>query len=367
MVFSFLGAYDPAYPRNAVLRRGLELAGATVRECRLPPSIKFWMRYPLAILRYGRRVASAAVIFLPEFRQKDVPLGRLFALLFAKRLVFDPLAARYETKVIDWRRRRPGTVRAWWNFRIDLMSFRMSDLVLADTAAHKDYFCRTYGVPEDKVAVIPVGYDDRLFRPEDTPSPKSKDAPFEVLFFGSFLPLHGAESIIEAAALLSKKDPSIRFRFIGTGQTLERVRLRADSLALPNVEFKGWLRYADLPAQIAAADVCLGIFGATEKARRVVPHKVFQAMGMKKAVITARTPAAEEFFHHKKDVYFCDPPYPKSLVSAILELKADGRLRRSLAENGYRLVRETYSPQALGRILLDLVEKVRVGRVRSRA
>ena len=367
MIFSFLGAYDPAYPRNAVLRRGLELAGATVRECRLPPSIKAWMRYPLAILRYSRRIASSDVIFVPEFRQKDVPLGRLFAMLFAKRLVFDPLAARYETKVIDWRRRQPGTVRAWWNFRIDLMSFHMSDLVLADTQAHKDYFCRTYGVPEEKIVVVPVGYDDLMFRPEKSPSPKPREAPFEVLFFGSFLPLHGAESIIEAAALLSKKDPSVHFRFIGSGQTLERVRLRADSLALPNVEFKGWLRYADLPAQIVAADVCLGIFGATEKARRVVPHKVFQAMGMRKAVITGRTPAAEAFFHHNKDIYFCDPPYPKSLVSAILALKADARLRRSLAEKGYHLVKERYSPQALGRILLDLVEKNRVRRARGRA
>ncbi len=87
---------------------------------------------------------------------------------------------------------------------------------------------------------------------------------------------------------------------------------------------------------------------------------------MKKPVITARTPAAEEFFHHKKDIYFCDPPYPKSLVSAILALKADARLRRSLAEKGYHLVKERYSPQALGRILLDLVEKNRVGRAGSR-
>jgi len=367
MIFSFLGAYDPAYPRNAVLRRGLELAGATVRECRLPPSIKAWMRYPLAILRYSRRIASSDVILVPEFRQKDVPLGRLFSLLFAKPLVFDPLAARYETKVIDWRRRKPGTIRAWWNFRIDLSSFGLSDLILADTAAHKDYFCRTYGIAEGRVAVVPVGYDDRLFQPAAAASPRAKEAPFEVLFFGSFLPLHGAESIVEAAALLSKKDPSVHFRLIGSGQTLERVRLRADSLALRNVEFTGWLKLADLPARIAAADVCLGIFGSTEKARRVVPHKVFQALGMKKPVITGRTPAAEEFFHHKKDVYFCDPPYSKSLVSAILALKADARLRRSLAENGYRLVKRKYSPQALGRVLLGLVENAAKARARGRA
>ncbi len=360
MTFCFLGAYDPAYPRNAILRRGLELNGAEVRECRLPGSVKFWLRYPWGLARFSRAALRSDIVFVPEFCQKDVPLGRFFASVFAKRLVFDPLAARYETKIIDWRRRKPGSVRAWWNFFIDRMSFGLSDLILADTQAHKDHYCRAYGLSEDKVAVVPVGYDDRLFRPAP-PSSGRPRAEFSVVFFGSFLPLHGAESIIEAAALLSKKDPSVRFHFVGSGQTLERVRLRADSLGLRNVEFAGWLKPAELPARIAAADVCLGIFGATEKARRVVPHKIFQALGMKKPVVTARTPAAEEYFHHKKDIYFCDPPYSRSLATAILTLKANARARRDLAEHGWRLVSENYSPRPIGRRLLDILE-LRAGR-----
>jgi len=164
------------------------------------------------------------------------------------------------------------------------------------------------------------------------------------------------ESIVEAAALLSQKDSSVRFQFIGSGQTREQVRLRADCLGLQNVEFEGWLPSTDLAAHVAAADVCLGIFGATEKARRVVPHKVFQSLGMKKPVITARTPAAEELFHHKKDIYFCEPPYPKTLAAAILTLKDNGRLRRDLAENGYRLAKKQYSPRALGQRLLGVLE-----------
>lgn len=362
MIFSFLGAYDPAYPRNAILRYGLELNGAAVRECRLPGSIKFYLRYPLGAARFGRRVAGSDVVFVPEFCHKDVPLGRSIALLFHKRLVFDPLAGRYETKIVDWRRRKPGSVRAWWNANIDRLSFGLSDVILADTQAHKDYYCRAYGLPEKKVQVIPVGYDDRLFRPAGgqpasgrTAARSRSEDEFTVVFFGSFLPLHGAESIVEAAALLSRKAPSIRFRFIGTGQTLERVRVRADCLGLPNVAFDGWLRTADLPARIAEADVCLGIFGETDKARRVVPHKVFQAMGMKKPVITARTPAAEEFFHHRKDIFFCDPPYARSLAEAILALKANAALRRGIAEKGYALVSKRYSPMALGRRLLEVI------------
>jgi glycosyltransferase involved in cell wall biosynthesis len=363
MTFCFLGAYDPAYPRNSVLRHGLALNGVRVREARLPSSAKFWLRYPYGLARYTAAAAKSDIIFVPEFCQKDVPLARFFSLLFAKRLVFDPVAARYETKIIDWRRRKPGTLRARWNFWIDRMSLGLPELILADTRAHKDYYCRTYGLPEEKVAVLPIGYDDRLFKP--APPRPAKAEPFTVLFFGSFLPLHGVENIVGAAALVGRKDPTVRFKFVGSGQTLEPVRVRADCYGLQNVEFEGWLKPGELPLRIAAADICLGLFGTTEKAGRVVPHKVFQAMGMNKPVITARTEAVQEFFHHGKNIFLCDAPYPESLAAAILALKKDARLRRGLAEQGYRLVSKEFAPRVLGLKLLRILDRFPPGTKRG--
>ncbi|MGD0782080.1 MAG: hypothetical protein ABSA30_04370, partial [Candidatus Aminicenantales bacterium] len=77
----FFGAYDSAYPRNAVLRRGLEENGAVVRECRVSTRWRFWARYPLLALRFlaGARAGDASArrrfLFVPEFCAKDVPLA----------------------------------------------------------------------------------------------------------------------------------------------------------------------------------------------------------------------------------------------------------------------------------------------------
>ena len=206
--FGFIGAYDPSYPRNAVIRKGLAALGDEVAEYPAPQGFKIWLRYPTLLARLaagsprsGPRVPLSDLdcFFVPEFCQKDVPLGRFLATLLAKPLVFDPLAPRYETKILDWKRRPPSSLHAWWNFRIDAWSFRLSDLILADTGAHKDHFCRTYGVPAGRIGVIPVGYDDELFDPERLSS-CPRTGPFTVLFFGSFLPLHGVDSAVEAAA-----------------------------------------------------------------------------------------------------------------------------------------------------------------------
>ncbi len=363
----FFGAYDPAYPRNAVLRRGLELEGVDVSECRVRRGPKFWRRYPLLISRWARRSKKAdsapKFIFVPEFAQKDVPLARLAGRLTGRPVVFDPLASRYETKILDWKWRPEGSPAARWNKVIDRWAFRCADLVISDTGAHKDYYCREFGLAPGRVAVVPVGFDDRIFPRSLAEGRRTmKSTPpgsFTVLFFGSFLPLHGVEAVIEAARSIRGLAKTVRFHFIGSGQTLGPVRALASDYGLDNVDFEGWLSQTELARRVAeTADVCLGIFGRTEKAGRVVPHKVFQAMALGKAMVTARTPAAEELFVHRKNIFLCDQDDPGSLAGAIMELKEDSGLREKLARGGYDLVWEKYHPGAIGSELKGILEKL---------
>lgn len=350
----FFGAYDSNYPRNVVIKEGLRLNGAEVSECRIRPMYKFWLRYPLLVFRYVRSCRKNDILFVPEFCQKDVPLAKVFSLLSSKKVVFDPLAARFETKITDWKRKPPGSWQARWNFTIDRLAFRLSDLVLADTQAHKDYYCKEYRLRTEKVGVLPVGYDDRLYKPSPVMKSKKK---FAVLFFGSFLPLHGADLIIRAAKIISSQDPSIEFKLIGSGQTFPAVRALASELGLNNILFEDWLAPDELPKRIASADICLGIFGVTEKAGRVVPHKIFQAMGMKKAVITAGTPAVQEFFTHRENIFLISETKPELLAESILELRRDESLRERIAEKAYKLVSENFSPRVIGLALIRILER----------
>jgi len=353
MKLSFFGAYDPDYPRNTVIRKGLRQNGVEVYECWLRPKYKFWMRYPLLFFRFLHFCSKRSFFFVPEFSQKDVPLAKFLSLLTSRKIIFDPLAPRYETKITDWKRKRPDSWQARWNFAIDSWAFALSDLVLADTQAHKDYYCREYGISSDKVEVLPVGYDEEVYRPDLV---AEKGARFTVLFYGSFLPLHGADAVVQAAKIVSKEDPSIEFKLIGSGQTFPYVRDLASDLQLKNTQFEDWLPQVELPQRIASADICLGIFGETEKAGRVVPHKIYQSMGMKKPVITARTPAVEEFFSHRENVFLIPEPYPENLAQAILELKREKDLRERIAEEAHQLVRQEYSPAAIGRALIRIIE-----------
>ena len=110
------GAYDPAYPRNRILREGLRRAGIDVVEARVAQK-RAWLRYPALDAAWSRVAAGADVILVPEFRHKDMPLAHR---LRGKRpIVFDPLVSRHDTLVGDWKLHAASSGQARWNRFLD--------------------------------------------------------------------------------------------------------------------------------------------------------------------------------------------------------------------------------------------------------
>src|SRR4051812_47654516 len=124
MRVGFFGAYDPAYPRNRILRAGLARAGHEVIEIRVPERRAF-RRWPALATAFVRAGTRADVLLVPEFRHKDVPLARMLA--GRRPLVFDPLVSRVDTLVEDWGLHAPGSGQARWNGWIDRVSLQWSD------------------------------------------------------------------------------------------------------------------------------------------------------------------------------------------------------------------------------------------------
>src|SRR2546423_614129 len=113
-----------------------------------------------------------------------------------------------------------------------------------------------------RVEVCLVGAEERLFKPGWRGGER-------FLFVGKLIPLHGLETILEAARLV----PDLHFNVVGSGQL--QPLLQRDRPA--NVGWTTWLVYEQLPAVLRGSKAALGIFGTPPKAARVIPNKAFQA------------------------------------------------------------------------------------------
>jgi len=130
----------------------------------------------------------------------------------------------------------------------------------------------------------------------------------------------------------------------------------ASKLNIKNINFINPVPYEKLKDYLNEADICLGIFGNTEKAQRVIPNKIYEALAAGKPIITAKSLAAEELFKNYKNILFCNSADFKDLAKKILELKNNQLLRKQIAQNGYQLFKEKLTPQ---KIAEDLLKKLK--------
>ena len=348
----FFGAYDPEYPRNAVIRKGLRRCGHSVSECQVDARLKVFLRYPALLWRYARLRSPGGIVFVPDFRHKDVPLAWALARCTGRKVVFDPLVSRYETRVLDRADVAPGSAQSWHNRNLDAMSLRLADLVLADTHAHARFYAQEFGVAPRKIRVLPVGFDEDTFR----------EAPFHagrthatVLFYGTYLPLHGVDTIVAAAGLLRGRP--VRLMLVGEGQTYDAAKGMAASLPEDLLAFHPAVSLRDVARLLAEADIVLGVFGRTPKAAMVVPNKVFQALAVGRPVITADTPAIRELFTPGEHLLVVPPGDARALAASIELLASDAPMRKRLSEAGGSFVRARFNSQRIGEEMWRILEE----------
>jgi glycosyltransferase involved in cell wall biosynthesis len=348
----FFGAYDPYYPRNLIIRKGWRGIGRNYSECRTGIKHKVYTRYPALLFRYLRTDREGTTIFVPEFRHKDIPLASLIATLSGSKLVFDPLVSRYETRVLDRGDVRAGSLQAWHNRNLDRISFNLPDLVIADTEQHASFYSDWFGVAPQKIKVLPVGFDEETFLPVPW---RDRGERLEILFYGSFLPLHGIDTIIDAAAALASE--KVRFTLLGDGQTLGAAKERVVSKGLKNVRFRPGVSTEELARAISEYDIVLGVFGLTPKASMVVPNKIYQALAVGRPVITADTPALREFLVPGEHLVSVPTGEGDALASAIMVLYRDPALSMELARKGGTFVRERFNSIEIAKRLNGILQE----------
>lgn len=360
----YFGTYRTEYSRNRIMIEGLRRNGVAVVECQeslwtgiedrvvaasggwLRP--RFWVRvartYIKLLLKY-RQVGPYDILIVGYPGQFDVFLARLLSWWRKRPLVWDIFMSIY---LIALERGLDAHSRFTLDLirRVERLACRLPDLLILDTAEYVSWFGRVHGVPAERFRLVPTGADDRIFHP--VPCLRPKDDVFRVVYYGTFIPNHGVEYIVEAARLLAK-EKDIHFEMIGQGPDLPKAQEMARQYNLKNIEFVPWLDQTALVQHIACADVCLGAFGTTPQSLMTVQNKIYEGMAMGKPVISGDGPAVQRTLRHGEEIYLCRRADSADLARALSRLYTDPDLRVRLAENGRRSFVERFTVAHIGK------------------
>lgn len=330
------------------MAEGLRRAGATVDTC-----VDGRRRRSVSFLRALRRVEPDLVLVgFPG--PTDLPAVAAWCRRAGVPLAIDALVSLRETYIED-RRRLPSTsARARLLPHFERITLGLADLVIVDTESHRHHFVDEVGVPPGRVEVMRLAD-----RSPDHVEPPGRDG-LEVLWYGSHLRLHRADVVVEAALLVERIDPTVRFRLVGVGPTRDDVEARAARCS--NVVFDDRVAPADLQHAIHASHVCLGIFPTSGKGTRVVPHKVVDGLLAGRPVITAATPAIDEVLVAGRDLLTVPGGDPRALADAVLSLR-DPHRRAELGRNARAAALRHHSLERLAADWSAVLERrVGVGR-----
>ncbi len=249
-----------------------------------------------------------------------------------KKILNDFFISNYDTYVYDRKKITKKNPRAWWKYFQDWVNFRFSKYLLSDTMQHFKYWEELFGKFNGKHFVLPVLADKSIYFPNKD---KIKNEKVKILFYGSFIPLHGIDVILDALYILEKGNVLFDATLIGNGQMYKKMKSKYDTLNLKNVKMDGFFISEDkLSNEIRKSDIILGIFGNSKKAQSVVPNKVYQALACKKLVITMSSDAINEFFT-ENEIITCKAD--KDLLAKKLKFFIlDKEKREEIANNGYK-------------------------------
>lgn len=359
----YFGTYRANYTRNQILIAGLKAQeNVYVLECHATlwhgiedrvqqasggwRSPRFWIRVLATywrLIREHNKTGAYDVMLIGYPGQFDSYIGRLLGWWRRKPVALDILMSLHLVA-----EERGLTIKSPWTgrliFQLEKWGLKLPDLLLSENSAYENYYCQKFHLSPAKFERVPHGADERVFHPR--PIELDPHA-FRITYHGTYLPSHGMDAIIGAAALL-KGEEDIHFHFFGTGPEKNRIQEIADKEGLDNVTFHGFVSQDELLNNLSRSHICLGVFGETKQSHYTIQNKVWEGLAMGRAVISGASEVVRESIKDREQIYLVERNDPLALAQGILDMKAHPDVREHMAQAGHERFLKGNSIEAIG-------------------
>jgi glycosyltransferase involved in cell wall biosynthesis len=201
---------------------------------------------------------------------------------------------------------------------------RSAARVIVLTDGYASFLSRRYGVPADRISVVPNGVAPEFF---SSPSERgSHDGPFRLLFVGRLAPQKNVSRLLRAMAAINSP---AELAIVGDGEDRAMLEDQIRDLRLGNVRMVGARTGADLVNWYRWADA----FVSPSDKEGGLPLVILEAMAAGLPVISTDVPGVTETMGTDG---LLSPADPAALARTIERLAGDADLAAELASRAYR-------------------------------
>lgn len=281
--------------------------------------------------------------------------------ILKKPVVTDFYISAYDTKVNDRKIVKKNSKKAIKLKYLDRYIIENSDILVVLADFDIKHICEEVQAnpTKEKVRIIPLCINEKNIA---ILNEKRNQSNFNVCWWGTYIPLHGLETIIEALALLKLEDPDIKLFIFGNNEekSLKYKNLILDYKLTEKVFIHNDMTFDNGRLQkflIYNADLALGIFGESKKAKSIIANKIIDAIAMKIPVLTMDTLALDEFFCKEKHLFTCSNNH-KEIAEAILYIKKNRMEAIQRANQAYEIYKNTFSVKKFYKNMDNLLKEI---------
>lgn len=260
-------------------------------------------------------------------------------------------------------------------FSIEETVARNADLVIAECPQDKEDLMILYYVPEEKIKVIPCGFDSGEFYPIDRRRARVRlgldpNQPV-ILQLGRMVPRKGVENVVRSLALINqKREQPARLLIVGGEtddpdpmQTPEIARLQKlaqEENLLEHISFVGRKQRSQLKYFYNAADIFVSTpwyepFGITP----------LEAMACGTPVVGSNVGGIKFSVKHGKTGYLVPPNEPEILSERILEILDSPVLARVFSANAIKHVNNLFTWEKVSVSIAKVYDRIGARKTRT--
>jgi colanic acid/amylovoran biosynthesis glycosyltransferase len=186
------------------------------------------------------------------------------------------------------------------------------------------------GIPREKLKVLPLGVDTKLF----APSNKSLKEKYTILFVGRLVEKKGCHLIIEAFKKIHQLYPKSSLKIIGDGPLRYKLQDQARDSGC-NIHFLGAMCHTDVAQEMKSARIfCLPSITAKNGDAEGMPVTILEAQSSGIPVVTSAKGGATEGIINGITGFTFEEGNVEKLEKCIINLMSDNKLAEAMGKKG---------------------------------
>jgi glycosyltransferase involved in cell wall biosynthesis len=270
------------------------------------------------------------------------------ARFFRKKVLYDFYISYYDTFVKDRAIFKIFSKQASYYLNLDRKLVKNSTMLFFLNNSEREYYLEliNYKVPINSV-ILPLVVEQRAQARLDYFDHINNQKIFNIVWWGTYIPLHGLENVILAIKELIKVNENIHLYIYGDDkaksipfQNLVKAELLGEFISFySNITFlDGQLE----DVLIKNGHLAIGSFGSSVKAKTVITNKLLDAVTMQIPVITQPSKGVYEYFS-ENEIFFSSNN-PKSIALKIIDImKMDREKILSMTSNALEVYKKEFS------------------------